>query len=49
MDTDGLDIDPYTKVIPTDMFLTYASDDDSNIEIDRDSDYEPEDDNNNFF
>ena len=49
MDTDGLDIDPYTKVIPPDMVLTSATDDDNNIESNRYSDYEPEDDDNNFL
>ena len=49
MDTDGLIIDPYTKVIPPDMVLTYASDDDSNIESNSNSEYEPEDDNDNVL
>ena len=47
--TDGLGIDPYTEVIPHDMVLTYASDDDINSEIDSDSDYEPEDDDDDVL
>ena len=42
MDTDGIGIDPYIKVITPDVVLTNASDNDSNIESDSDSnsDYE---------
>ena len=49
MDTDGTDIDPYTKVIPPYMVLTYASDYDSNSKINRDSDYKLEDNDDNIL
>ena len=44
MDNDGLGIDPYTKVIPPYMVLTYESDDDRNIKSNSNSDYETKDD-----
>ena len=49
MDIDGPGIYPYTKVITPDMVLISATDDDINIKSNRDSDYEPEDDDDNVF
>ena len=49
MDTDGPGIDPYTKVIPSYMVITYASDYDSNKKISSDNYYEPEDDDEDAF
>ena len=43
MDTNEPSIDQYTKMIPPDMVLTYASGDDRNRKIESDSDYEAED------
>ena len=49
MDTYGPGIDPYTKVIPPDMALTYASDDDRNSERGSGSHCEPEENDNNVL
>ena len=49
MDTDGFSVDPYNEVIPPYIVPTYASDDDSNRKSDSDSNYEPEDDDENVL
>ena len=49
MDTDGPGIDPYTRVIHPDMFLTYAYADDGNSKSDSNSNYEPEDNDDNVL
>ena len=48
MDTDVPGIDPCTKMIPTDMVLTYASYYDNHRKSNSNSDYEPKDDDENF-
>ena len=49
MDNDRPGIDPYIKVIPPNMVLTYASDDDRNSKSDSDIDYEPKDDDDDVL
>ena len=49
MDNDGPGIDPYTEVIPPDMVLTYASDNDRNSKSSSDRNYEPEDNDDNVL